>query len=123
MGHNDSTGWGPQVEVGRLGLLTTYGSKRTKKWPTILTLNDLGYETVSDSPFGVCGPKDMDPAVVKTLHDAFRRVIDDPAVLQTLEQYNQPIIYLDTAQYTKFAADTFNAERATIERLGMSAPK
>lgn len=123
MGHSDSTGWGPQVEAGRLRLLATYGSKRTKKWPTVPTLNDLGYETVSDSPFGVCGPKGMDPALVKTLHDAFRRVIDDPAVLQTLEKYDQPVIYMDTAQYTKLALDTFSAERATIERLGMSAPK
>ena len=123
MGHSDSTGWAPQVEAGRLRLLATYGSKRTKKWAQVPTLNELGFETVSDSPFGVCGPKGMDPAVVKTLHDAFRKVIDDPAVLATLDKYDQPVIYLDTAAYTKFAMDTFAAERATIERLGMSAPK
>ncbi|MFM1988496.1 MAG: hypothetical protein RJA99_1453 [Pseudomonadota bacterium] len=123
MGHSDSTGWGPQVEAGRLRLLATYGSKRTKKWSNIPTLNELGYETVSDSPFGVCGPKGMDPAIVKTLHDAFKKVLDDPAVLGTLEKYDQPIIYLDTAGYTKFAMDTFAAEKATIERLGMAAPK
>jgi len=120
MGHSDSTAWGPQVDAGRLRLLATYGSKRTKKWSNIATLNELGYETVSDSPFGVCGPKNMDPAVVKTLHDGFRKVIDDPNVAATLEKYDQPVIYLDTAQYTKFALETFNAEKATIERLGMS---
>jgi hypothetical protein len=120
MAHSDSTAWGPQVDAGRLRLLATYGSKRTKKWSIIATLNELGYETVSDSPFGVCGPKNMDPAVVKTLHDAFRMVIDDPSVAATLEKYGQPVIHLDTAQYTKFALETFNAEKATIERLGMS---
>ncbi|MFZ4760513.1 MAG: tripartite tricarboxylate transporter substrate binding protein [Burkholderiaceae bacterium] len=120
MGHSDSTAWGPQVDAGRLRLLATYGSKRTKKWSNIATLNELGYETVSDSPFGVCGPKNMDPAVVKTLHDGFRKVIDDPNVAATLEKYDQPVIYLDTAQYTKFALETFNAEKATIERLGMA---
>jgi tripartite-type tricarboxylate transporter receptor subunit TctC len=120
MGHSDSTGWGPQVEAGRLRLLATYGSKRTRRWPNIPTLNELGYETVSDSPFGVCGPKGMDPAIVKALHDAFRKVIEDPAVLQTLEKYDMPVIYLDTAGYTKFAQETFVAEKATIERLGMA---
>jgi hypothetical protein len=44
-------------------------------------------------------------------------------VVQTLEKYDQPVIHMDTAQYTKFAMETFNAERATVERLGMSAPK
>lgn len=120
MGHSDSTGWAPQVEAGRLRLITTYGSKRTKKWSTVPTLNELGYETVSDSPFGVCGPKNMDPAIVKALHDAFRKVIEDPAVLQTLEKYDMPPVYMDTAQYTKFAMETFASEKATIERLGMA---
>jgi tripartite-type tricarboxylate transporter receptor subunit TctC len=120
MGHSDSTGWGPQVEAGRLRLLATYGSKRTKRWPNVPTLNELGYETVSDSPFGVCGPKNMDPAVVRTLHDAFRKVIEDPAVLQMLDKYDQPVIYMDTAGYTKFAQETFVAEKGTIERLGMA---
>jgi tripartite-type tricarboxylate transporter receptor subunit TctC len=123
MGHSDSTGWGPQVESGRLRLLATYGSKRTKRWPNIPTLNELGFETVSDSPFGVCGPKGMDPAIVKTLHDAFKKILDDPLVVQTLDKYDQPVIYMDTAQYTKFAQDTFAAEKATIERLGMAAGK
>jgi tripartite-type tricarboxylate transporter receptor subunit TctC len=121
MAHSDSTGWAPQVEAGRLRLVVTYGSRRTKKWPNVPTLNELGYETVSDSPFGVCGPKNMDPAVVKALHDAFRKVIEDPAVLATLEKYDQPVIYKDTAAYTKFAMETFAAEKATIERLGMAA--
>ena len=120
MGHSDSTGWGPQVEAGRLRLLATYGSKRTKRWPTIPTLEELGYQTVSDSPFGVCGPKGMDPAVVRTLHDAFKKVLDDPAVLGVLDKYDQPVIYLDTAAYTRFAQETFTAEKATIERLGMA---
>jgi tripartite-type tricarboxylate transporter receptor subunit TctC len=123
MGHSDSTGWGPMVEAGRLRLLATYGSKRTKRWPNIPTLEELGYQTVSDSPFGVCGPKGMDPAVVKTIHDAFKKVIEDPAVLSMLEKYDQNVIYLDTAAYTKFAHETFVAEKATIERLGMSGPK
>lgn len=123
MGHSDSTGWGPQVEAGRLRLLATYGSRRTKRWPNIPTLNELGFETVSDSPFGVCGPKGMDPAVVKVLHDAFKRVLDDPAVQAMHEKYDQPTIYMDTAQYTKFAMETFVAEKATIERLGMAAPR
>ncbi len=54
---SDSTGWAPHVESGKLRLLVTYGSKRTKKWPDVPTLAELGYETVSDSPFGIGGPR------------------------------------------------------------------
>ena len=74
MAASDATGWGPHVDAGKLRLLATYGSKRTKRWPTVPTLTELGYATVSDSPFGVGGPKGMDPAIVKTIRSEERRV-------------------------------------------------
>ena len=121
MAMSDSTGWGPMVDAGKLRLLATYGSKRTTRWPNVPTLNELGYETVSDSPYGVCGPKGMDPKVVKIIHDAFKKTLDDPAVIASFAQYDQPVIYMNTADYTKYAKDSFYAEKKTIERLGMAA--
>ena len=120
MAASDSTGWAPHVESGKLRLLATYGSKRTKRWPNVPTLDELGYQTVSDSPFGVGGPKGMDPAVVKTLHDAFRKTLDDHAVLASFERYDQSVIYMNTEAYTKFARDSFTSEKALIERLGLA---
>ena len=122
MAASDATGWAPHVESGKLRLLATYGSKRTKRWPTVPTLDELGYKTVSDSPFGVCGPKGMDPAVVRTLHDAFKKTLEDPAVLASFDKFDQTVIYMDTEQYTRFARESFAAEKATIERLGMAKP-
>ncbi|MEY3273736.1 MAG: hypothetical protein RLZZ341_2642 [Pseudomonadota bacterium] len=120
MAASDATGWAPHVDSGRLRLIATYGSKRTKRWPAVPTLNELGYRTVSDSPFGVCGPTGMEPAVVRTLHDAFRKTLEDPAVLAVFEKFDQPVIYLDTEQYTRWARETFEAERATMQRLGLA---
>jgi tripartite-type tricarboxylate transporter receptor subunit TctC len=122
MAASDATGWAPHVESGKLRLLATYGSKRTKRWPTVPTLDELGYKTVSDSPFGVCGPKGMDPAVVRTLHDAFKKTLEDPAVLASFEKFDQTVIYMDTEQYTRFARESFAAEKATMERLGLAKP-
>lgn len=121
MGASDATGWGPHVDSGKLRLLATYGSKRTKRWSSVPTLDELGYKTVSDSPFGVCGPKGMDPALVKTIHDAFKKSLDDPAVMATFDKYDQTVIYMNTETYSKWARETFAAERATIERLGLLA--
>ena len=116
---SDATGWGVHVDAGKLRLLATYGSKRTKRWPTVPTLTELGYATVSDSPFGVGGPKGMDPAIVKTIHDAFKKTLEDPAVLAVFDKYDQSVIYMNTEDYTKFARDSFASERAVIEKLGM----
>ncbi len=120
MAASDATGWGPHVDAGRLRLLATYGSKRTKRWSQVPTLNELGYATVSDSPFGVCGPKNMDPAVVRVIHDAFKKTLEDPAVLATFDKYDQTVIYKNTEDYTRFARESFFSEKAVIERLGLN---
>ncbi len=121
MAHSDATGWGPHVEAGTCRLLATYGSKRTKRWPQIPTLNELGYDTVSDSPFGIGAPKGMDPALTQRLHDAFKKTLEDPLVLASFEKYDQSVIYMNTAEYTQFAKDNFVKEKAVIERLGLAA--
>ncbi len=120
MSLSDSTGWAPHVDAGKARLLATYGSKRTKRWPQVPTLLDAGYETVSDSPFGFGGPKGMEPKVVKILHDAFKKAMDDPKVLAMLEKFDQPLIYMNGEDYLKFAKKAMEDEKPLIERLGMA---
>jgi tripartite-type tricarboxylate transporter receptor subunit TctC len=119
MSASDSTGWAPHVESGKVRLLATFGPKRTKRWPDVPTLAELGYDTVSESPFGLAGPAGMDPAVVKTLHDAFKKALDDPKVIALMDRFDQPTVYMSTEDYSKFAKQTYEAERATVERLGL----
>ena len=117
--HSDSTGWAEQVNSGRLRLLNTWGSQRTKRWPNAPTLKDLGYPIVSNSPYGLAGPKGMDPAVVKALHDAFKKALDDPEYQKTLEKFDQEVFYLNSEDYAAQAKKTFAEERVAIQRLGL----
>jgi tripartite-type tricarboxylate transporter receptor subunit TctC len=119
MSLSDSTGWAPHVDGGKARLLATYGSKRTKRWPQVPTLFDEGYNTVSDSPYGFGGPKGMDPKVVKILHDAFKKAMDDPKVLAMLDKFDQPVIYMSGEDYAKYAKKAMEEEKPLIERLGM----
>jgi tripartite-type tricarboxylate transporter receptor subunit TctC len=117
--HSDSTGWAEQVNGGRLRLLNTWGPQRTKRWPAVPTLKDLGYPIVSNSPYGLAGPKGMDPAVTKALHDAFKKALDDPEYQKMLEKFDQDAFYLNGADYAAFAKKTFEEERAIVKRLGL----
>jgi tripartite-type tricarboxylate transporter receptor subunit TctC len=121
MAASDATGWDKFVDAGQMRLLATFGEQRTKRWPDVPTAKDLGYGVVSTSPYGLVGPKGMDPAVVRKLHDAFRKAIDDPKHLELLAQLNQEPWYRSSEDYRKWAAETFVKERATIERLGLLA--
>lgn len=112
-----TTEFAPHVRAGKLRLLATLGRERNKAFPDVPTVKESGWDTVSESPFGIGGPKNMDPAIVKILHDAFKKTLEDPKVLETLDKFYQPVIYMNTADYTAYAARTFAAEKATIDRL------
>ena len=113
----DATGWGPHVDAGKMRLLVTWGPQRTKRWPDVPTLKELGYDMTSTSPYGIAGPKGMDPKVAKVLHDAFRKGMEDPGHGQAMEKYDQDLLYMSGEEYAKFARDTFAAEKATMARL------
>jgi tripartite-type tricarboxylate transporter receptor subunit TctC len=113
----DSTGWAKQVDAGAQRLLATLGDKRTR-W-NAPTVKELGVDTVSNSPFGLVGPKGMPRDVVKVLHDAFKKSLDDPEYLKMLAQLDQPAWYMSSEDYARWAVDMLKAERATIERVGL----
>jgi tripartite-type tricarboxylate transporter receptor subunit TctC len=113
----DSTGWAKQVDSGAQRLLATLGDKRTR-WGAP-TVKELGVDTVSNSPYGLVGPKGMPREVVKVLHDAFKKSLDDPEYLKVLAQLDQPAWYMSSEDYAQWAVGMLKAERATIERVGL----
>jgi len=121
MAMSDATGWDKFVDGGQMRLLVTFGEQRTRRWPNVPTAKDLGYGVVSTSPYGLVGPKGMDPAVAKTLHDAFKKAMDDPKHLEVIAQLNQDLWYRSGDDYAKWARETYAKDKALIERLGLAA--
>jgi tripartite-type tricarboxylate transporter receptor subunit TctC len=120
MAHSDSTGWAPHVEAGTARLLATYGAKRTKRWPNVPTLQELGFDTLADSPYGFAGPRGMEPAVTQRLHNAFKKTLDDAAVLTAFEKFDQTVVYMNGPDYTRFLHEQYAKEKTIIERLGLA---
>jgi tripartite-type tricarboxylate transporter receptor subunit TctC len=116
---SDATGWSRHVDAGTFRLLVTFGEKRTR-W-NAPTAKELGVDVVSYSPYGIVGPKGMEPQVVRALHDAFKRALDDPEHLKVLQQFDQVYWYKSPEEFAQWAADTYRAERATLERVGLLA--
>ena len=121
MAQSDATGWDKYVDGGQMRLLVTFGEQRTKRWPGVPTAKELGYGVVSTSPYGIVGPKGMDPAIVKTLHDAFKKAMDDPKHLELLAQLNQDLWYKNSEDYAQWARETFAKEKRLLDKLGLSA--
>ncbi|RYE41174.1 MAG: tripartite tricarboxylate transporter substrate binding protein [Hyphomicrobiales bacterium] len=120
MAATDSTGFAPQVEAGKLRVLNTWGAERLAKFPDAPTLKELGLDIVQNSPFGIGAPKGTPPDVVKRLHDAFKQAMDQESYRTALARYDMVPIYMGTAEYQKFAQETFAREKALVEKLGLA---
>ena len=48
--------------------------------------------------------------------------MEDPSYVQALARYDMLPNYMDSAQYTRFAQETFRAEKALVDKLGLAKP-
>ncbi len=117
-----ASGYVPFVENGKLRLLATFGAERSRRFPTVPTLAELGHGIVAMSPWGLVGPRGLPPAVVRVLHDAFKAAMHEPAYVAELAKYDQAIAYLGPEDYGRALREAFAAERRNVERLGLKGP-
>jgi tripartite-type tricarboxylate transporter receptor subunit TctC len=107
------------VDAGKAYFLNIWTEKRAKLAPDTPTLKELGYPYVIDSSFGIAGPKGMDPKVVAKLHDAFKKAMEEPAVIEVMERHQMVPNYKNTADYTKYIAEQVKFEGDLLKRLGL----
>ncbi|MDQ8728385.1 tripartite tricarboxylate transporter substrate binding protein [Bradyrhizobium sp. LHD-71] len=109
----------PLVDAGKARFLNVWTAKRVSFLPEIPTLQDLGYPYVIDSPWGLAGPKGMDPKVVAKIHDAFRKALQEQPVIDTLARFDMVPNYKNTADYNAAVAEQIKLEEALLKRIGL----
>jgi tripartite-type tricarboxylate transporter receptor subunit TctC len=117
----DGSAWGPMVNEGRLRLLVTFGPMRTRNWPDVPTLRDIGINLMTIAPYGLAGPKGMEPTRVEVLHDAFRVGMMEPSYLAALNRLDQEPYYLNSADYLSFARRQMIEQKRVVEELGLKS--
>ena len=118
----DSTGFAPHVASGKLRVLCTWGEQRLAKFPDVPTLKELGLPIVQASPYGLGGPKGMEPALVARIHDAFKRAMGEANHVEALARYDQMLLPMNPAEYGRFAEETFRREKVLVDKLGLAKP-
>lgn len=116
----DATGWAQLVNSGQLRLLVIWSAVRSKNWPTAPTLKEAGVDLVSNSPFGIAGPKGMDPKVAQIIHDAFKKGSEEPSYLESMQKLDQEPAYMSSADYLRFVQQQLVEQKKLIEELGLS---
>ena len=110
----------PMVKSGKMRMLVTWGAQRAPQFPDTPTLQEVDGTPPIYAPMGIIGPKGMDPAVVKKLHDVFKQVADTKEFQDALFQFGMQESYMKTEDYASYAAEQFELEGEIVKKLGLA---
>lgn len=68
----------PMIDAGRVKPLALFSKTRMPQLPDVPTMTELGVPVALDNMKGLMGPAGMPPAVVRYLHDSFRKAMQTP---------------------------------------------
>jgi tripartite-type tricarboxylate transporter receptor subunit TctC len=71
----------PYLPSGKLVPLAVTSRERTPLEPNVPTLMELGYKVDLDTWYGIFGPKNLPPELVKTLNENFNEILKMPDVI------------------------------------------
>lgn len=126
-GHVDSaaetSAWSPFVKDGKLRLIVSWGSRRLAAFPDVPTLKEVGVPMSQTSPWGLIGPKGLDPTIAAALHDAFKFSMEQPEFKQLLGRYEMEPAYMDAAAFQRYVVQAMRQEKEILESLGLASKK
>jgi tripartite-type tricarboxylate transporter receptor subunit TctC len=111
----DSSSWAQHVESGKLRLLASWGEQRTRF--NAPTLKELGYDVVVDAPNGIGAPAGLPAPVQQRLRDALRKAVNSAEFKSACDKIDAPVMYMDSPEYTQYAAAQYEKEKRLIEKL------
>jgi tripartite-type tricarboxylate transporter receptor subunit TctC len=104
------------VEGGRVRPLATASITRSPTEPNTPTLKELGYDVYLENQKGFVFPKNTPKAVVQKLHDALKKLFDDPQFKANAEKMKLELAYLGPEDFRK-------ALKAMFVQIGESVKK
>jgi len=115
----DNTGWKPHVISGRLRLLAAFQTKRMPFAANVPTLKEAGYDVIHAHINSIVGPKGIPPAIVDTLHKAFKKSLEDPEVLAVVNNVDAIVTYRSPEELAKHLVSMNDFIESMVVKLGL----
>ena len=93
-----------QVQAGKLKILALFADKRLAMFPDVPTVKEQGTNFAMGMWRGLAAPKGTPPDVIKKLHDAFKKGMEDPAFKKSAADMAVSIHYLGPEDFGKLMA-------------------
>jgi tripartite-type tricarboxylate transporter receptor subunit TctC len=92
------------VKAGKLRIMALFSEKRMADFPAVPTVREQGIDFAMGQWRGLAAPKGTPPAVISTLHDAFKKGMEDPAFVKNAADMSVALAYIGPAEFGKLMA-------------------
>ena len=92
------------VKAGKLRIIALFADKRFELFPNVPTVKEQGIDFVMGQWRGLAAPKDTPPDVIKKLHDAFKKGMEDPVFQKNAKDMVVNLSYLGPEDFGKLMA-------------------
>ena len=111
----------PHIKAGRFKPLAVALPDRDPSLPDVPSLKELGIDVYTwGSIKGIAAPAATPKDVVEYLYTTFKKVCDDPEFKKIMVDLDQPIMYQDSADFTKFLQQAYGDYGKLIKDLNIT---
>jgi tripartite-type tricarboxylate transporter receptor subunit TctC len=92
------------VKAGKLRIIALFSESRMADFPNVPTVREQGVDFSMSQWRGLAAPKGTPPAVIRILHDSFKKGMDDAAFQKNAVDMSVALAYLNSADFGKLMA-------------------
>jgi tripartite-type tricarboxylate transporter receptor subunit TctC len=92
------------VKAGKLRIIALFSEQRMTDFPNVPTVREQGVDFTMGQWRGLAAPKGTPPEAIRTLHDAFKKGMEDPAFVKTAKDMSVTLAYLGPTDFGKLMA-------------------
>src|SRR5699024_1414315 len=107
------------VDSGEAKAIVNTGSERVDSFDDIPTLKEEGFDVEIDVFNGIYAPKDISDDALNTLHDAFKKAIEDDQMIDKMDELGVEIVYNDGEKLQEITTETFEINESLMEKLDL----
>jgi tripartite-type tricarboxylate transporter receptor subunit TctC len=109
----------PHVKAGKIRVLGVFQKERNPLFPEAPTFKELGYDITLGVYYSLVLPKGTPQPVVKVIHDAFKKALEEPSFVALMKRSSVDVDYQGPEAVTKELWDSYEQCGKLVQYLGL----
>ena len=109
----------PHVTAGKIKVLGVFQHNRNPLFPEAPTFKEIGYDLTLGVYYSLILPKGTPQPVVKIIHDAFKKALEEPSFVALMKKSSVDVDYQGSEAVTKELWQSYEQCGKLVEYLGL----